>query len=417
MIKSVSAKFKICGLPGLNGTDNKALTLLYLPLIGLDGFGMYFVLTCLEKDVEYQCKRLIDLTSLYTLKQINRALDKLEAIGLLKTYFNSEKGYVFEVLPPLSLGEFLRDDLLMNVLTSEIGSDEAEKLKKMIPEPDKGYKEITKKFSSVFTLTTEVTPLPCDIEELMNKPVIENQDFNYSLFKMLFNSECIDEDTLNDEKFRNNIIRLSYIYRLDEEELKNVVVRSLDTDKKSDYATLSKNARYLFQQKYKVTTPKIQNKKEEESFLLQDADPQVLALCTRIEAMTPAEVLEMISGMKATPSELKIAEDLSANTKLSSGAINFMLMYVAKEKEGELPSYNYFEKIAATWSRAKVKTALEAINYIKRRNRRQKSPQRQKEEVKVPGWYDAYEKGLNKDVKKEPISEELNQLFDSLFEE
>ena len=137
--------------------------------------------------------------------------------------------------------------------------------------------------------------------------------------------------------------------------------------------------------------------------------------------MSPSEVLEQLSGMKPTPSELKICEDLCANTKLTIGAINFMLMYVSKEKNGELPSYNYFEKIASTWSRAKVKTAYDAIKYTEKKNSEKQEPKatsRTKKQAVVPDWYKGYEQTLQSEenVNKE-VNEELKQIAKNLFED
>ena len=87
-------KFKINNKCQLNSEDISSLTLLYLPLIGLDSFALYQGLTSLEAKKEYFIKKLVNITGISTLKDLTKAFDKLEGIGLVKTYYKKDKGYV-----------------------------------------------------------------------------------------------------------------------------------------------------------------------------------------------------------------------------------------------------------------------------------------------------------------------------------
>lgn len=414
-------KFKINNKCQLNSEDISSLTLLYLPLIGLDSFALYQGLTSLEAKKEFFIKKLVHLTGISTLKELTNAFDKLEGIGLVKTYYKKDKGYVFDIINPLSQSDFLKEEVLVDLLETQIGSSEIEELKKNNVSIISGYKDISKKFSDVYTSSTKQSK---NIINNLVKPTIniENPDFNYSLFKMLFDSSFIDDEILNEEKFKTLIIKISYVYKLNEDDMKEVVFNSFNIDKRCDYASLSKYARNIFQKKYKVDTPQIVTKKEDQ-FIQSTYDDPILRLCNDLESKSPSEVLESLSKMKATPSELKIFEDLYTNTNLSKGAINFMIMLVNEEKNGELPSYNYFEKIASTWSRAKVKTALDAYKYIEKRNSEKKevkptvSGGRKKKEAPLPEWYVQYEKGLNDNSSNEQNNEELAEIAKNLFED
>ena len=413
-------KFKINNKCQLNSEDISSLTLLYLPLIGLDSYALYTTLSSLNKNEEYFIKTLINITNIQTLKDLTNAFDKLEGIGLLKTYYHKDKGYMFNIINPLNEKEFLNEEILVTLLETQIGITEVENIKKRNKDNTKGYKEITKKLSDVYTV---VSKQKMDVVNNLIKPtiVIENKDFNYSLFKMLFDSTYIDEEVLNEETFKTMIQKISFIYKLTEEEMKDIVFSSINNDKRCDYASLSKYARITFQKKYKAETPKLVTVKEDQ-FVQSAEDDLVLKLCNDLETKSPSEVLEELSGMKPTPSELKICEDLSANTSLTIGAINFMLMYVSAEKNGELPSYNYFEKIASTWSRAKVKTAYDAIKYTEKKNKEKAEPKqptsKSKKQGVVPDWYTEYEKNLQKENDNEPkVNEEIKQIAKNLFED
>lgn len=419
-------KFKINNKCQLNSEDISSLTLLYLPLIGIDSFALYCTLTSLECGKEYYIKKLINITNIPTLKALTNTFDKLEGLGLLSTYYNKEKGYIFEVISPLKESEFMKEEILVSLLETQIGGTEIENLKSNNKNINKGYKNITKKLSDVFTVTNKTTT---NVVNNLFTPtiIVENNEFNYTLFKMLFDSSFLDEEALNDEKLKSMINKISFIYKLNEEEMKDVVFDSINNDKRCDYPSLSKYARMAFQKKYKVNTPKLVTVKDDQ-FMQSADDDLTLKLCNDLETMSPSEVLESISGMKATPSELKIFEDLINNTSLSVGAINFMIMYVNKEKNGELPGYNYFEKIASTWKRAKVKNALDAIKYVEKKNaERDKNKDKpitntnytkNKKEAPLPDWYSEYEKGLQEQTNDNKLTEqEMNEIAKKLFED
>ena len=420
MAELLLEKFKINNKCQLNSEDISSLTLLYLPLIGLDSFSLYCALCSINQETEHQFKELVNITNISPLSNLNNAFEKLEGIGLIKSFYHKEKGYLFELVSPLKEKEFVKEEVLISLLETQIGYTEVEKIKAKYKPVNKAYKNVSKKLSDVYTVTTKQT------SEVINNLiaptfVVENPDFNYSLFKMLFDSNFIDEEIFEDEELRNRIIKLSYVYKLTEEEMKDVFVKTINHDKRYDYPALSKNARSTFQKKYKVDAPKLVSKSED-NYIQSIQDDVTLKLCNELESMSPADVLESLSGMKATPSELKIAEDLLTNTKLSKGAVNFMLLYVSKEKDGELPSYNYFEKIAATWSRAKVKTALDAYKYMEKKKTEVKEPKTYKPGKKVaalPDWYTDYEKTLqeNKSENKSEASDEIKQIAKNLFED
>ena len=412
-------KFKVNNKCQLNSEDISSLTLLYLPLIGIDSFALYSTLTCLEINKEYFIKKLIISTNIQTLKQLTSSFDKLEGMGLVKTYYHKDKGYLFDIIKPLSEPDFLKEEILVSLLENQIGNEEITELKNKYKPINKSYKDMTKKLNEVFTVTTKSKS---DIITNMIKPTItvENPDFNYSLFKMLFDSSFISEEVLSEEKLKNMVLKISFIYKLNEDEMKDVVFKSFNNDQRCDYPSLSKYARMAFQNKYKTETPKLVTVKED-SFVQSESDDVFLILSNRLESQSPSEVLEELSGMKPTPTELKICEDLSKNTNLTIGAINFMMMYVSKEKDGELPSYNYFEKIASTWSRAKVKNAYDAIKYIEKKKQEKNTPKeykKNKKEAPLPDWYTEYEKNLQDTEKQSEVSnEELAKMAKKLFED
>ena len=67
---------------------------------------------------------------------------------------------------------------------------------------------------------------------------------------------------------------------------------------------------------------------------------------------------------------------------------NVAILYVLSEKNGEIPSFNYFKKVLNTWIRAGVNTTEEALNYINGNKTTGKGKKPSTKTVKpLPSWY------------------------------
>ena len=73
-------KFKVNNKCQLNSEDISSLTLLYLPLIGIDSFALYSTLTCLEINKEYFIKKLIICIQSSSPDIINHIISRLIVI-------------------------------------------------------------------------------------------------------------------------------------------------------------------------------------------------------------------------------------------------------------------------------------------------------------------------------------------------
>lgn len=408
-------EFKIQKNRCLHTGDYENLSLLYLPLIGIDAFGLFLALQSLPVNESFSHKTLYDLLNLQNIQIINNAKEKLEAIGLLDTFYSDTKGFIYFLKEPLQKENFHKDLILSHSLLNQVGEQLYEKLFKQQPLSLRGYKKQTKKFSDVFDLdTTKSSLLPDELVEKIQSSVdIEHNSFDFVVFKELIGEHFIPSELLQDEEFRKNLYRMSYLYRLDEEEMKLAIIKSIDVDKDFSYEVLSKNCRKIFQAKNKDKAIYF-TRKQPDPFV-KSSDMKLNALVDKIENMHPSSLLETLSGIKPSSSELKIVEDLLKNTKFSIGVINWMLLMVSSTKDGVMPSYNYFEKIANTWARAKVETLVQAIEYTTRTKEAmaqkpvtKDSKQPNKKQGRVPEWYDQYEKQLDDYMKgnEEKMSEE-----------
>lgn len=397
MIELMYDQFKIKNKIQLNNSDIDALTKLYVPLLGIDSYALYFSMASLDEDKDYNFKSLLDVLNFKSLNSIDKALAKLEGMGLVKTFKNNDNNYLFELIRPLNFNEFLKEEALCALLASCITEAEVDKLKERYLKKYFGYKEITKKFEDVFE--TKTSDDLSFIKSLVPKTFeIENKNFNYALFKMLFDTSFITEECLEDSRLKADVLRLSYVYKLDEEAMHDCVISAFSMDKDLNYASIAKYAKLTYRDKNENDSPVLATKFDDD-YLASIKDDEVLALCTRLEDMSPAEVLEYYNQGKASAAEIAMFDKISNDTKTPIPVVNLMIVYSVVTKEGEIPGYSYFEKIASTWKRAGIKNVYDAVKYMSKKaiEREEKlSKSKGKKEVKVPEWYNAYKKEIDK---------------------
>lgn len=405
MANLIYDNFKVHNRNQLNCEDMKSLTLLYLPLMGIDSYAVYSILMSLDYDELYSFKKILDLLNFKNINLFNKAIDKLEGLGLVQSYYSENKGYLFTLFQPLSFTEFFDNELLSGLLETQIGEVEFKNLAVKQKPRIIGYKNITKKFNEVFT-TSERSAISSLKKIVKDSLALENKAFNYSLFKILFDASVLSEDVLNDAEFKKRIERISFLYKLNEEEMRNVVIKTIDVDKNLEYASIAKNAKYLFQEKYKANNPRIESLVEDQ-FIPSTLDDSWRDLLNAVENYSIVDVLQSLSGIKPAASEVAMFEKLQENTKFPTSVINLMIYYVNAEKGGELPGYNYFEKIANTWARMKVKNAYDALKYItdeKPKANDTKTNKPKKQVKPLPDWYSEYTSSLS--AKEEKVQEE-----------
>ena len=409
---SVTDNFKIARNSHLSGEDYYAIAQLYLPIMGIDSFSLYSYLFTLKDGEQYSFKKIIDALNFHAPSFLDKSFSKLEALSLIEVYYHENKGYQLILKPPLSVVSFFSNTLLSSFLSTQIGEIECKKIKSDFTKTNpRGYKNLTKKFDEVFDIRED------DIENIFSKifklkiknPIqVENPNFDYIFFKMNFDSSFIDPKILDDEEFRQQILNISFTYQLNEEEMKEVIIDTMALDRDLKYSDISKNARNYFQKKNKNKKKRFVTK-EADTFLNSVTDDDTFRFIETIENISPPELLQQLNGgIKPAVSEIKIIEDLMNNTNFPISVINIMILLVNDEKDGVIPNYNYFEKIANTWARANIKTPLDVINYINKQKKTETKTKyvRGKKEAKVPDWYNQYEKQLDNLPKTEDLSQE-----------
>lgn len=407
---SVNEQIKITKI-GICGEDLFVLSQMYLPLIGIDSFSLFMILNTIKsKEKIVYVKKILDMMNITNVGILENAFNKLEAIGLVKRYYNESKAscrYLFEIQNPLDARSFINNPLLKNYLVSQIGEVEFKGLKSYVSKSSaSGYKEVTKRFDEVYKTGDEKHMLFDNMlkKDLQDNIRVKNDKFDYTLFKLLFDTNFIDEAVFEDEEFTQEILRISYQYKLTEEEMKEAVIKAITIGQDLKYEDISKYAAYIYQNKDSDNKPLVFTAKEADVYV-PEMNKELKDIIERFDNMSAADLLAEISGGKAVVSEIKNFEKIEKETKFPQGVINVLISYVVTNKNGEIPQYSYLEKIAKTWLRAGVKTTLDAINYINRPIEEKQPKTRSKKEMKTSEWVKEYADSVKeKDVNE--ISDE-----------
>ena len=152
----------------LDNEDRNILMKLYQPVIGSVSVNLYLTLwSNLDSlkiiSTEYTHHYLMTQMRL-KLEDIEEAREKLEAIGLLKTYLKRDtvNTYIYELYSPLTPKEFLDNPILSVTLENNIGRQNLKKIIKLFSIPkikQTEYEEITSSFNEVFDVTNVGEPL------------------------------------------------------------------------------------------------------------------------------------------------------------------------------------------------------------------------------------------------------------------
>ncbi|MBN2605407.1 MAG: DnaD domain protein [Bacilli bacterium] len=389
-------KFKLITYQNIDLDERNVVTLLYQPLIGCKAFSLYLVLWALidRSRLEtplYHHDKLFDLLGI-TPKDFLDARKKLEAIGLLIVYQNEEL-FLYDLRAPLSAEEFIKDGNLGAYLYNEIGQTNFEEvigLFRLSNVEKSGFKNVTTHFDEVFTSLPKPLETNDNFVSRAKSTINIHHDFDFELFFEGLSKNFVDKRKIT-SKVKEKLVRLSYIYNLDEITMQKVFMDSLNRDKSVELDKLAEHAKKWYQFERKSYS----NQKMEESVDVGTlTNEEVITLC---ETKNPVELLENLFSIKPAASELNIVDRLLESGLLKNELINFLFVFVIGNL-GNIPTYGYFEKVAVDWNRSKVETIEDAIALTKERKEKFKQ-KAMKQKNLLPqdiesDWLDEYIKNI-----------------------
>ena len=403
----------------LNDSDRKILITLYQPIIGSTSINLYFNLwTFLDKievmseTLEHQ--KVITLMGI-TFKEFLEAREKLEGIGLLKTYVQEGEfnNYVYELYSPVLPYEFFANPLLSTILYTSVGSNEYKKIKEYFKIPVfelKNYEDISKKFSDVFKSTTLVETDNSNVKKINYAHLGINSNIDIDELLMAIPDIMLHHTKVSDV-VKDLIIKLAYVYNFDIEATTNVVKNSINDKHNIDKELLKKNFQNYYQFEHQGSLPSIVYKCQPDNLkheqITNTPKDKMIYL---FENTSPYKSICMKSKIeKPTRMELEILEYLLVDMDLKPGVVNVLIDYVLRINNNKL-SKNFVTAIASQWKRSNIEYVADAMKIAKQENKNKDVTKTRvvkslKEEVK-PVWFDKNIE-IEEDIEKQRKIEEM----------
>ena len=415
--------------------DRKLITMLYQPIIGYSATSLYFTLIDDLDRNEVMSDNLthhhLMSTMQLKLSEIIIARKKLEAVGLLKTYFKKDtvNHYVYLIYSPISASEFLNHPVLNIVLYNNLGKKEYDRIVDYFRIPKvnlKDYEDITSSFNNVFTSVSGNVLIENENikKENINKIKIDDKiDTNLlisSIPSSMVSSRCFNDEVL---ELINN---LAYTYDIDDITMQGLVRNSINEKGLVDKIELRKNVRNYYQFENDGRLPTFVYSKQPEYLKTPQGNTSKWAkMVYTFESVHPYDFLRS-KYKNGEPSlrDLKIIENLLVDQKLTPGVVNVLIAYVLKVNDQKL-SKNYIDTIAGQLNRLHVETVEEAMRALEKEHRKLRKQFTEskdktkfiskKKEVKeeVPEWFD---KELKNEEMTDEDKDELDKLLNSTFE-
>ena len=401
--------------------DKKTLIDLYQPIIGNKAVSLYFtLLNDLNKQEIISTPNthhhLLGIMQM-SLEEIVSSREKLEAIGLLRTYLKKDNvnNYVYILYSPLQPNEFLNHPILNIVLYNNLGKKEYQKILETYKIPRitlKDYKEISLKFDEVFSSVPVSNIIPN--EDIISKNKTEITFKNAIDFELLIsgiNSNMINEKIFNKD-IRELINNLSFIYNIDVLTMQNLIKTSITEKGTIDKETLRKSARNFYQFENSGNLPTLIYSKQPEHLKNPTGDVSNKAkMIYTFENTNPYQFIKSkYKDGKVIKKDLLLIEELLIDLKLTPGVVNVLLDYVLRVNNKKL-NKAYVETIASHWKRLGIETVEEAMNICIKEHKKtiKKVPNTNtKTKESVPEWFNEQ---INKDELKEQEEQELKDLL------
>lgn len=344
------------------------LSTIYLPLIGPTTFSVYMYLhqsTRESKNLNVRFHReFMDELSM-TLSDFEGDLDKLEAIGLIRTYVSNEANtdrFIYRLQEPLTAESFFKDPMLSMYLYSQVGSEKYNEKKAYLtyPELPDDHTEVTKKFTDVFHHTSQngfsVPKENFQQHDKSRGPTIDLDDFDFDVLFTHLKGTRIDKQFFSKD-VKKLIVQLSQLFSLNAYDLKQILLQSTSPQFGIDQEQLKREARKYYQKEYGKVVPTFKVESND------DKEEEDLGYLESLDRVSPLDRINDLRHYKPTENDLKVVTEVITKTGLENGVINMLLEYSIQMKDGDLP-LRYVMTIAENWEKEGYRTAAEAYKSI-----------------------------------------------------
>lgn len=414
--------------------DRKLITMLYQPIIGYSATSLYFTLV---DDLDKRELMSEDLTHHHLMSTMQLKLDdivvarkKLEAVGLLKTYYKKDhvNHYVYLLYSPMSASDFLNHPVLNIVLYNNLGKKEYDRIVDFFKVPKintKDYEDVTSSFSDVFkSVSGNVLIENENIRKENTNKLNLNSKIDFNLLISSIPTNMISPRCFNDE-VKELINSLAFTYDIDDINMQGLVRNSINERGFIDRVELRKNCRNFYQFENDGKLPTFVYSKQPDYLKTPAGDNSKWAkMVYTFESVHPYDFLRS-KYKTGEPSlrDLKLIESLLVDQKMTPGVVNVLIAYVLKINNQKL-SKNYIDTIAGQWKRLNIETVEEAMRISEKEHKKLKKQFENKNNAKAPSVVTKNKKieelpdWFNKDLKNEEMTEddvkELDDILNSI---
>ncbi len=381
--------------------DRKILTMLYQPIIGQAAISLYFTLwSYLDQSeiisLEWTHHHLMTNMRL-RLDGIKEARERLEGIGLVKTYF--KKGdvnrFVYEMFSPLTAHEFLNNPVLNISLYNNVGTTEYDKIVSYFKLPRMNlseYTDITCKFNEIFESTdlNSYDHIENDIRKVSRNKLeitskIDLDTIIASLPEEMFNPSSLTKDT------KELLYKLSFIYDFDNEKMSELIRNSLSEKRIIDKSLLKMNSRKVYQFEHYGKLPSLLYRSQPEYLRKPSGETSKKAkIIYQFETTTPYDfLLSKYNGARPTKQDTATLEYLLLDMNLNPGVVNVLVDYVLKINNNKL-TRSFVESIAGQWAKSKIETVESAMSFAEKEYKNMKKYKQTKVTKNIeekPVWF------------------------------
>ena len=396
----------------LSDNDRNLLILLYQPIVGSQAISLYYTLWAYLDKMELISN---EWTHHHILRDMmisnSEFLDakvKLEAIGLIKTYFKSGNvnNYVYELYSPISAHEFINNPLLNMAIANAVGKLEYERIINYFRIPKvnlKEYEDITSKFSDVFAFTniSMADNLMYDIKKSNYRKLEILSKIDINTILSLISDEMLNKRSITKDT-KDFLYKISYIYNYDNDDMVELIRNSISERHTIDKKLLQENAQKYYRYDNMGKLPSIIYKNQPEYLRKENLDTSNRSRMIHLfETTSPYDFINSkCKTGNPTSSDLAIISYLLIDLNLKPGVVNVLIDYVLKINNNKLTK-NFVEAIASQWSKSGIETVEDAMALAESEYKKKKTivPKQSKKVALKPEWMD-------KEIKEERASEE-----------
>lgn len=392
----------------VSNVDKDVMVELYQPLVGANATILYLTLLKQKRNEdeenEYQLTHLLNILQ-FTPAQFLSARRMLEGVGLLRSYSNEARQYIYVLYAPKNPKDFFDDVLFKGLLIQSIGEKETKKLAsryKVNLEIEQGFNEVSASFVDIFHPNYDDAAFKKNFKDSFvgHDEGRIRINFNDDLFTKYLSDTLGNPELTVGKRDLKEIARYSTLFGFSEKQMAAVVasVYNQEVTPKIDFAKLALKAEEELRSKPNISL---------EMNVMKGNDP-ISEKCRLMDETSPAKYLRILqNNTKVSKSDLQIVESLSKNYGFTNGVINAIIDYALAMCDNTL-NLNYCEKVASSLARANVKTAIDAMNQLNRKQTKRKIDSPVERKVKVES------KPTEKKIKAKISDDEMNDLLADL---